>query len=211
MFNPQKCDRITTISISLSMVKSLQPGVRLAPACPCRCSARRDWDGTAGLSGNLPIVKNGLGGKEKNIFTHHMCFEKILSLISTDALTRYSVVLIQLIWYIYNYIIYIICICMYDYVCICKSKEGWLSWGGSKKSKVNEPPRYWATDAALREKWMFPILITLCERVTCNGGSARTKTQHSNCFQVVWNECLTELLATIFKCSPFQVLCKTTS
>ena len=26
-------------------------------------------------SGNLPIVKNGLGGK-KNIFTHHVCFEK---------------------------------------------------------------------------------------------------------------------------------------
>jgi len=44
---------------------------------------------------------------------------------------------------------------------------------------------------------MLSILITLCERVTYNGGSARTKTQHSNCFQVVRKECLTELLATI--------------
>ena len=41
-----------------------------------------------------------------------------ISLISTDGLTRYSVVLIQLILYIY------VCVCVYDYVCICKSKEG---------------------------------------------------------------------------------------
>ena len=114
MFNPQKCDRITTISISLSMVKSLQPGVRLAPACPCRCSARRDWDGTAGLSGNLPIVKNGLGGKEKTSL-HIICVLKKSLVLFQQMHWRGT----QSCWYnwydIYIYIIYN----MYMYVWLC--------------------------------------------------------------------------------------------
>ena len=118
--------------------------------------------------------KTWVGRQKKSL--HIMCVLKNrISLISTDGLTRYSVVLIQLILYIY--------------MCMCV----WLCMYMQIKGRV----AYWATDAALREKWMFPILITLCERVTYNGGSARTKTQHSNCFQVVWKECLTELLATI--------------
>ena len=59
-------------------------------------------------------------GRQKKTSLHIMCVLKNrISLISTDGLTRYSVVLIQLILYIY------VCVCVYDYVCICKSKEGW--------------------------------------------------------------------------------------
>ena len=115
MFNPQKCDRITTISISLSMVKSLQPGVRLAPACPCRCSARRDWDGTAGLSGNLPIVKNGLGGKEKTSL-HIICVLKKSLVLFQQMHWRGT----QSCWYnwydIYIIILYIYIIVIYYHI-----------------------------------------------------------------------------------------------
>ena len=65
-----------------------------------------------------------VGRQRKNIFTHHMCFEKILSLISTDALTRYSVVLIQLIWYIYIIILYIYNMYMYVWLCMYMQIKG---------------------------------------------------------------------------------------
>jgi len=92
-------------------------------------------------------------GRQKKTSLHIMCVLKNrISLISTDGLTRYSVVLIQLILYIYIYVCVYVCMIMYVYA---NQRKGSVlgNWRGSA-GKVDVPhPHHalWACDL----QWRF--------------------------------------------------------